>query len=706
MNALAVRASARETLLVELTQWLMRVMQYSVHHPSCAQLGERVLESAQRALAESSPVAFGVLKDGVTLDDGVLSKHVAVNHRLARHLHERGVLVLRFLDGVRLDELTRLLDVLLLPVQTIFDLGGVAQLLEERGITRVQVEQLEHDISVEERNAQLRRRGLRTFFGELLQDLRAERRLGRDVGAQLADLLSDPRTAVDILEDDPLEVCDAVAALCLEVRRDEERTGEALFPRLEKILLALTPASHDRLLLGFPSLVGDFRDALGWALRRLAEQSLARIVFASLRLRGGDLDAVFYALGVVVPHDGDRRALLRRTALLFYDLPLDDAYADELLRSATLPVGDFHSYHRERELLAADAAGAIARRTFFARAPAEGAPPPRADGYDARRSVAEVVKTSARTRRFDRLCSRLPETATALAQANATDATLGILDGLRAASSRGEWRELAARTLGAASSPVVVGRILASLESAASASEGTELDGVIRTIRELVPLNPAAVLERLELCESRKIRRILLDALPRAGAALLPLVRANLRSEKWFVVRNAVHLLPGVGGTARDLAAVARHPNEKIRIEVARMLPLVPADSAAADLAASFLEDPSPEVRLRARAVARGELLSPVGIQVLERIASDDAQPDDVRRFAIEAIGRSRDDAAATALFALIQPRSLLELGTIRELAAVALRSSPAPRAPHLFAEGLRSSVLRVRKACERAAGQ
>src|SRR4051812_47776262 len=120
----APQVSACETVLVDLTHWLTRVMQYSAHHPACERLGEKVLASIGRALRETSPVSFGVLKEGITLGGGASLSHPSVGHRLARHLHERGVLAVRFLDGIQLSQLTRFMDVLLLPVQTIFDRGG------------------------------------------------------------------------------------------------------------------------------------------------------------------------------------------------------------------------------------------------------------------------------------------------------------------------------------------------------------------------------------------------------------------------------------------------------------------------------------------------------------------------------------------------------------------------------------------------------
>ena len=101
----------------------------------------------------------------------------------------------------------------------------------------------------------------------------------------------------------------------------------------------------------------------------------------------------------------------------------------------------------------------------------------------------------------------------------------------------------------------------------------------------------------------------------------------------------------------------------------------------------------------------RADLLGPTAIMALERLADDGDQQDALRRRCIEVLGRSTLDPAAEALLRLIQPRSILELGTLRDLAAVSLKGSPAPKAAALFAQGLASTVRRVRKSCERAAG-
>jgi hypothetical protein len=608
------------------------------------------------------------------------------------------VLVVRFVAGVSLADLLRFMDVVTLPVDTIFDREGLAQLLVDAGVTRIQIEEIEHDISVEDREAQARRRNLRSLFEEILKRLLAERALGVDIGRNVLELLDHPEVAVVVLEDDPLGVCDAVAALCLMVRDEQAQTGADLFPKLRAILLALSPAADERVLLGFPSLVGHFRDALAWAIRELPPDDVALIAFPSFCRRAEELDVVFYALAALLPHEGTRRSALRRVGLHLYDLGADDAVAGELLAALARTPDEFDSFSWDRECLAPHAVAALARRDR-ARGSIRPSSIPAAAPLDERRVIAEVVMMSGRTRRFDRLCAKLPAAAAAFAGHDSTAAVLGAMDGLQAVV-REDWRELAGRTLRELSTNTIVAKLIPDVER-----EGAEVEGVVATLRLLVGVRPDAMLEYLNICQHRKIRRMLLEELPRAGASLLPLLRANLHHPNWFVVRNAVILLARVGGTVADLAPIAGHPNEKVRLEIARLLRTLPADSTSADIAAKYFGDAAPEVRIQARGLVRGELLGPTGIQALERIASDESQSDDDRRAATTLLGRCPADAAAVALFGLLQPKGLIDRGSARDYAAVALRASPAPTAAALFDEGLKSPAWRVRKACERAAG-
>jgi hypothetical protein len=273
--------------------------------------------------------------------------------------------------------------------------------------------------------------------------------------------------------------------------------------------------------------------------------------------------------------------------------------------------------------------------------------------------------------------------------------------------SRPEWQDVSTKTRGAVAAKAA-NVVLAAFDEASGEAEGAALDEITSTVTMIAASAPSAVLDRLDVSESRKFRRILLDALTGIGPALLPLVRPRLRSTTWYVVRNAVLLVARSGGTAADLLPVAHHPNEKVRREIVRLLRSVPQDSTAMDIVAAYLSDPSPEIAQHAPMLLRGELMGPQAIERLEKLANDEQRPDDLRLRVIQTLGRSSRAEAAQALLRILQPKGLLDVGSggLRDSAADALRHSPAPNAPACFEEGLRSSMRRVRKACERAAGR
>lgn len=703
-SAKSPTVAAHEQTLIELTQWLAKVQQYSARHPVCAQLGERTHRALARSLALAAPVAFGVTKDRILCGETALA-HPAIASRLAPHLYERAVLVLRFIGGASVAELTTLIEILSLPVQTTFDRGGIAELARARGLTRIQIEEFQHDISADEREAQKRRARLRAFLSEALRNILAGRAAPGLGGEELLELLDHPDIAVTILEEDPAGVVDAFAGLCLMTYEEEKRTGLSLRPKLRAILLMLGARSLDRILLGFASLVGEFREAVAWLFEELGEHDVARLAFASLRAHPREADVVFYALGAAFPHDGFRLSAVRRVGRLFYDLPHDDASGTELVEACAVPVDAFDSYACERDALLPHAVRARAMRSLLP----EGmmatkiSDMPIAE-FDGRRTMNELVAMASRTRRFEQLCAKLPAASAQLARAGATESVVGILRALLAVQ-RVDYKELANKTLRDVVTPGVAEQLLVDLDAASAEVEGAALEDVTATVRLVAGLCPEAVLDRLETSESRKMRRVILDALSSVGAAILPHVRGKLRSESWFVVRNAVVLLPRVGGTTSDLASVARHPNEKVRVEVVRGLRAMAPDATMMDVVAQYISDKVPEIRRAALPMLRGELLGPSAIEQLEKVALDEHQPEDVRRRVVEALGRAPLDAAATALFTLLQPRGLIEIGSLRDVVAMALRRSPAPLAPGYFAEGLRSPAWRVRKACERAAG-
>jgi hypothetical protein len=695
-------ASLTEKMLVELSQWLSRVAQYSATHPSCAQMGEKMLATLNQALAGESVIELGILKDEVMYGEQAM-RHPAIRTRLGPTLHARGVLVLRFFRGVTLDELTRFVELLTLPVQTIFDRGGLVRLALEQSLTRVQFEEIAHDITNEVREAQVRRTKLRTFFRDMLRDLLARRGAGAAIGEQLAELLEHPDIAVTILEEDPVGLAEAAAGLALMTEREEQRTGLSLAPKMREVFLALAPASRDRMILGFPALAGDFRRGLAWAIDGFSERQLAKLTLPSVRAHAHELDIVLYALTSAVPHDGTRFSALRWLGLALCDLPAEEAGQSEMLAVLSAPVPEYDSFRRERQLLHdASNRAMIVRDPLFAAVPpsekaAEVVP------IDARRVATEVITIATRTRSFDSFCRQLPGAASVFADEGATDGVLGMLRALSAVTFP-DFREIAAATTRAIAATPAAAKVLVDLEVAV---ETAPLDEMTSTVKLFAMHAPSAVMDRLDVCANRKLRRIMLDSLPAAGEGLLALVRPRLRSSTWFIVRNAVQLLAHAGGSAADLVVVCRHPDERVRLEIVRSLRTMTLDQAAMDIVAACLTDRSQEVRHHSSMLLRGDLLGPKAIAELERIASDESQSEELRQRIVHALSQSRFDSAADALFKLLQPGGLIESSAataVRDSAASALRQSRAPTARALFEQGLNSTARRVRKACQRAA--
>ena len=356
----------QEQALVELSQWLARLMQYSPGHPACVAHAERTARAMTKALEVEAPLTYGVLRDAVTSADVPLA-HPAIRTRIGPVLHARGVLVLRLSPGVTVGDLGAFLEVLALPAQELFDRGGMKALLAERGLSKVHVDEIAHDVTAEELEARRRRQKLAVFFKEMLRNMLARREVPA-IGEHLAELLAHPEVAVTILEADAAGIAEAAAGLVLMAREEEARSGNnELVPGALKVLHALGARSRDKLLLGLPSLVGKFREALVFAFDAMTDEDLARMVFPSLRTHADDLDATLYAASVAMPHDGTRCSVLRRAALRLFDLPGDETTNADVIAALAREVPPHDSNRREREALRDAAVGALGCATTFGR---------------------------------------------------------------------------------------------------------------------------------------------------------------------------------------------------------------------------------------------------------------------------------------------------------------------------------------------------
>lgn len=697
--------------MVELSRWLSRALQYTAAHPLTAQLGARTHEALSAALKEWTPLELGVLRDQVTLG-AAPARHPALVSRLAPHLHERGVVVMRFVDGVTIEELASLIAVLTLSPADVFAGGGLRALLTDRRVAHVQVDEIGHELSVEDRERIRKEEQLRELFREMLMRLLSQGQVAADLGAHIAELAEHPDLAVRVIQSEPhVNLAEAVAGFTLILMQEEARRGEALLERMGPILMHLSPESRDKVLLGFPPLVGEFRRALGSAMDVLDETQLARFVFPSVRAHAQDLDATLYALGVVARDDDRRMEVSRRMSGLLYDLSLDEAKSLDLLHTlGSMESEEGASFGVERAALTEGAA-----RILELRVPLHARPEDEALGLESfddhaldrlsLRAAYDVVVRSARMVDFDKLCERLPASARSLSSEERAAAVAGMLLGLQAVREP-RWAELAGKTLKQIARSGVGALALRAVERLMGRGDDAPIDDLLALARLVAGHNAEPVLELLERAESRRLRRALIDLLSEVGPDLLPAVQTRMISSPWYVTRNMVILHVRLGGSAAELRAIAEHPHAQVRVEVVRQLRALRGDPAGATIVAGRLSDPSPDVAQAAIASLATMDVPASLLASLEAIAADEDRADDARLAAVRVLGASREDAGADALIRLIQPRGLMERPSttaVRERAARALRTCPAPGSAARFDEALRSSAWRVRKACERA---
>jgi hypothetical protein len=703
----------QEQAMIELSRWISRALQYSPQHPLCAQLGARTHEVLLAALREWMPLEIGVLRDQLTIGK-TPTRHPVLLTRLAPYLHERGVLVLRFLDGLRAEELSAVTEILTKPAADIFAAGGLRGLLSDRRVAHVQIEEIGHELSIEDKEQIRREEHVRELFREMLMRMLSNGAVPPEIGAHIAELADHPDLAVRVIQSEKhVNLAEAVAAFTVILLQEEQRCGEALLEKMGPILMQLAPESRDRVLLGLPPLVGDFRQALASALGVLDDTQLARFALQSVRTRVSDLDATFYALSVLATTDERRAGLGRALGRLLYDLSLDERTTHETLRAIATPVDDGPSFNQERVHLAE-----AARRILESRAPLhdrhdEGlidasAFTPAAFDRLAWQAALDVVIRSSRMVDFDKLCAALPAAARSLSSEDHAPAVAGLLLGL-AAVAEPRWSEVAGKTLELIARSGISALALRAAERLASRGDDASIDDVVALARMLVTHNPEPVVDLLERCDSRKLRRALLDALATGGPELLPLVQSRMQSSSWFVTRNMIVLHARLGGPAAELRVLADHPHVQVRVEIVRALRTMARDPVACDIVVHRLSDPAPDVAQAAIASLATMELTPAAVGALEALAADEARSDDDRRGAVQVLGRSRSDAAPEALARLIQPHGLIERPSttaLRDDVARALRQCPAAGAAARFAEALRSSAWRVRKSCERIAGE
>jgi hypothetical protein len=697
--------SSDEQWVLDLWQWLGRALQYAVDHPAAAAFASRAHDRLSRALDHEGTLALGIFKDGLTVGTTHAS-NPALRTKMGPYFHERGAVMVRFAAGVTLEELTSFVRIATLPVSEVFAAGGMRALTVQRGIVRIEVEEIAHDILSEGRDEDRRVTRLRELFLSLLGSLRshAATPLG---GIELLELLDEPKVLARILEatDPPKAIGEIVAGLADQHNQAEEHHAVDLQPKMRALLSELAPEARDRLLIGFASLDPAARAPLGRVLGGFEPRRVAELVLPSVRMHAYHIDRLYFAMRAIVPDAGVRIEVLRRLARLLHDLPLDEPVTFDVMAALARPPTDDDPYRFERAVLSKIAARIHEDRAAFRVRPgahrrsAEPFEPAPLDALD-HRAARDVALHGAKIVDFGDFAARLPALSDSLARAGRAAASAGLIGALVAIDDP-RWKPATGAALRAiAQSPATL-HVVRDLDH--HEERWSEVGPMLRVV---AVARPDVLFTVLENAQNRKFRRAILEALSACGPAIAHFVRQRLAAPEWYVVRNMLALAPRVALLVSDVAPMLKHPQPKVRVEAARALRGMAADPRACELLASLLDDAEGEVQLAAIAGLAELPLSPNTVTRMEHAVLDERRPDDVRFRAVDALGRSTMNEAVEALFRLLEPRGLLErpfVAALRERAAAALHHSRAPVAPALFAQARQSGAWRVRKACEKA---
>ncbi len=193
--------------------------------------------------------------------------------------------------------------------------------------------------------------------------------------------------------------------------------------------------------------------------------------------------------------------------------------------------------------------------------------------------------------------------------------------------------------------------------------------------------------------EKRETREALLEALVDAGRDSPEAFFPYLGDSRWYLVRNTIHILRGIGSeaAAEQMAAAAKHADERVRWEVLRGLETVPGESAAGCLL-EFLEDPSASVKIGAtRALARrGDERGAARLRDLVAAPAFKRRPLEERRATLEAFGAADPDAAVSLCRKMLSSRRWFNRAQEHEDAVCAvagLRSAGTEEAMELLRE-------------------
>ncbi|MGH7469626.1 MAG: hypothetical protein ACRENP_16885 [Longimicrobiales bacterium] len=176
-----------------------------------------------------------------------------------------------------------------------------------------------------------------------------------------------------------------------------------------------------------------------------------------------------------------------------------------------------------------------------------------------------------------------------------------------------------------------------------------DFEAVDTLLRHLKLAATETLLEELVNSNSRVTRRGILDRLASLGPDIEPFIIPRLHDDRWFALRNMLHLLNEAGCPVSrvPLQLYQSHSDPRVRREVALLLLKDPQSRERGLTIALRDTDPS-TLGLALRAAKSG--LPDDAVPILARRVTDPDFPPEFRLPALQLIGRSRSEQAVEAL--------------------------------------------------------
>lgn len=185
---------------------------YGTDHPLARRMGAQLMARLKRALALRSPMTVRFTREAVFCGEHCLERSHPIYRRLSERMWKLGIASLTFSSGVDEGELGRCLQMLNRALQEQRRGVDVKQLVDEAGLSSIQVELLRDLVSFtdEEEVAAVSRREQERFWDEFMRRLAGLGSVGKDIAAADPDEL-------------PVRVADDYAEAVIDYMKEMQR---------------------------------------------------------------------------------------------------------------------------------------------------------------------------------------------------------------------------------------------------------------------------------------------------------------------------------------------------------------------------------------------------------------------------------------------------------------------------------------------------